>query len=155
MAYNVRNENYSNYSNHQLDNRSRQEHLRTQRHINTGHAIREQACNGVQRYGICAKSMASSFAAVLFLYMVVGASFQFGAKIIAPCAEMRYLQWANDKPISWSDDKISFWNTRCRGALPSTPRKGGLYMIYTVFGLSYLVHRGYEKELLREAGFQD
>ena len=52
MPSNIRNRDFSSYSNAELNHMQRQENLRQQYHINHGHGLREQACNGVQRAGI-------------------------------------------------------------------------------------------------------
>ena len=155
MSYNVRNENYSNYSNDQLENRSRQEHLRTQRHINTGHGIREQACNGVHRLWIYIQAYVASS---LLVGLLSGGAY-FGTLIAVKsiggsCNGMRYQQWVWSNPVNWDDDQIKTWNSKCSGAMPSTPGNGSTYWFWIAVVLWALCHRECERELLREAGFK-
>ena len=155
MAYNVRNENYSNYSNYQLDNRSRQEHLRTQRHINTGHGMREQACNGMHRLWIKVKAILASVIYVgVIAFGVMVATGSVVVYIGGPCNEMRFEQWYSDKPVNWGREDIKTWNTKCRGAMPSSPGNGGTYWLWTLMGLTALCAWSVERELLEENGFK-
>jgi len=155
MAYNVRNEDYTSHSNDQLENRSRQEHLRTQRHINTGHGIREQACNGIQRSWIYLQAHLASALLVgavsLGAMIVTGLTVEF---IGGSCNGMRYRQWWVDEPVNWDKDKIRTWNAKCRGAIPSSPGNGGKYWLWTSMGLCALCAWSFDTQLAREAGFK-
>ena len=150
MPSNIRNRDFSSYSNAELNHMQRQENLRQQYHINHGHGLREQACNGVQRAGIWLGAFIGS---ILVVGVLSTGTLALANNVGSTCDRMKFTQWLHTAKVSWSDTQIKTWRSECSGQLPRTPGKGIWWWLGSTAGLIMIVSALAEQAELRKAGF--